>query len=361
MGNATVIRQYVDAIRHQPDARLAAAARTAWQLARARLLYGIGPRYFSAFRLGDQPESAWPDYVIEFSEFKRRLAALSPRAVHEIADDKVRFYLFCRDHGVATIPIECLVLPSGAVRHPRLPTVTGVEEWRAAVARARGRLFLKPVDGVWGEGAFVLTPTSDGCEFGGRAGSIEDAFRYIDARLDGTGGYVVQPCIESHPAIRAVSAAAGLATVRMVTCRQGGAVRLLYAVMKLTAGDNVTDNFHHGRNGNLIAPVELQSGQLGIAVGAVRTDWPVMADFARHPGTGNLIQGFCIPHWQEAVGLVTTAHQSLPELRITGWDVAIAQDGPLIVETNPRFGFDILQIAHRRGIRREVMQAIGSS
>jgi len=356
---STGLSSYVSAIRYQREAGLARRARAAVQMARARLLYGIGPRYFCVFRLAGKPASQWRDYVIEFSDFKRRLAALTPRDVHAIADDKARFYLFCRDHGLATIPIEFVVQRPEAERYPGIPTVSSAEEFRAALDRCPGRLFFKPVDGVWGQGTFGFRRLSDGCEFDGRQGSLDEAFRFVAAKLEGTRGYMAQPRVENHPAFRAVTSAEGLATVRIVTCRREDAVRVLYAVMKLTVGKNLTDNFHHGTTGNLVARVDLASGQLGVAVGAVRTDWPVMADFVHHPDTGHSIEEFRLPHWAAALHLVTSAHRAWPQLRITGWDVATAPEGPLIVETNPRFGFDIVQIANDRGIRREVMAAVG--
>jgi hypothetical protein len=356
---STGFNSYLSAIRHQPETGLARRAWATVQMMRARLRYGIGPRYFCVFRLADKPAPQWRDYVIEFSDFKRRLAALTPRDVHAIADDKVRFYLFCREHGLATIPIEFLVLRPGAERYPGIPTVTSAEEFQAALDRCSGRLFFKPVDGVWGEGAFGVQRLADGCEFDGRRGSLDEAFRFVSSRLDGTRGYMAQPRVANHPAFRAVSSSEGLATVRIITCRRGDGMRVIYAVMKLTVGKNLTDNFHHGANGNLVARVDLESGRLGAAVGAVRTDWPLMADFVNHPDTGIPIAGFCVPHWAATIQLVTNAHRALPQLRITGWDVAITAEGPLIVETNPRFGFDIVQIANDRGIRREVMDAVG--
>jgi hypothetical protein len=357
--DSSVLRPYACAVRYQRETGFLRRARTAFLIAWARLRYGIGPRYFCVFRLADKPASQWPDYVIEFSDFKRRLAALTPREVHAIADDKARFYLFCRDHGLATIPIEFIVQPPAAEPCPGIPTVSAAEEFRVALDRCPDRLFFKPVDGVWGEGAFRVDRRQDGYEFDGRRGSADEAFRFVAAKLDGTRGYVAQPRVENHPAFRAVTSAAGLATVRIVTGRRDDTIRVLYAVMKLTVGNNVTDNFHHGTNGNLVARVELESGQLGVAVGAVRTDWPLMADFVEHPDTGIPIAGFCLPHWAATMELVTSAHRALPQLRITGWDVAITAEGSLIVETNPRFGFDIVQIANDRGIRREVMEAVG--
>ncbi len=249
--DSSVLRPYACAVRYQRETGFLRRARTAFLIAWARLRYGIGPRYFCVFRLADKPASQWPDYVIEFSDFKRRLAALTPREVHAIADDKARFYLFCRDHGLATIPIEFIVQPPAAEPCPGIPTVSAAEEFRVALDRCPDRLFFKPVDGVWGEGAFRVDRRQDGYEFDGRRGSADEAFRFVAAKLDGTRGYVAQPRVENHPAFRAVTSAAGLATVRIVTGRRDDTIRVLYAVMKLTVGNNVTDNFHHGTNATL--------------------------------------------------------------------------------------------------------------
>jgi hypothetical protein len=137
-----------------------------------------------------------------------------------------------------------------------------------------------------------------------------------------------------------------------------GSAKLLYAIMRITVGQNITDNFHYGSTGNLIAAIDLESGQLASAVGSLRPDWPVIAEFTHHPDTGKKIEGSVVAGWEETVTLVLRAQQALPELRATGWDVGITEDGPLLVETNPRFSFAGLQVAHRRGLKHEIARAV---
>jgi len=327
------------------------------QILLARLRYGIGPRNYSLFQLRDRPESDWDSYVVEFSSFKQSLASLSPPSVHVIADDKVLFYKFCRDRELPTIPIICVVESANGPNYSGVPRVVDIEGWRSALSKHRGGLFLKPVDGVFGEGAFTIQDIGGRYEFGGQTGSLDDAFRYVADRLGSTRGYLVQPQVKCHSALAAITSR-GLSTIRAVTCMSQGSAKLLYAIMRITVGQNITDNFHYGSTGNLIAAIDLESGQLASAVGSLRPDWPVIAEFTHHPDTGKKIEGSVVAGWEETVTLVLRAQQALPELRATGWDVGITEDGPLLVETNPRFSFAGLQVAHRRGLKHEIARAV---
>ena len=59
-----------------------------------------------------------------------------------------------------------------------------------------------------------------------------------------------------------------------------------------------------------------------------------MVSCERHPDTGTLIEGFQLPHWESAKRLVLRAHEALERIAVVGWDVAILEDGPVIVEGN---------------------------
>jgi hypothetical protein len=140
---------------------------------------------------------------------------------------------------------------------------------------------------------------------------------------------------------------------------EAGKPRLLLAVLRITAGDNVIDNFEHGSTGNLVAPIDLDTGTVGAARGSIRKDWPTMAAFSRHPETGHAIEGFKIPHWTAMIALALKSQQSLPALKSTGWDIAMTPEGPLLIETNAFYSVDILQVAHQRGFKRELLRELG--
>ena len=106
-----------------------------------------------------------------------------------------------------------------------------------------------------------------------------------------------------------------------------------FFIVKLVAGDNVVDNFSGGRSGNLIAFGDLEKGVLS---GAVRGN-PAglgLLETSNHPDSGHPISGFEIPHWERILDLAKRAHQTMPQYKTIGWDVAVTEKKPLIIEGN---------------------------
>ena len=66
----------------------------------------------------------------------------------------------------------------------------------------------------------------------------------------------------------------------------------------------------------------------------------------KHPDSGQEFRGFCIPMWTEAVHLARRAHQTFSSLPFIAWDIAILQDGPVLVEGNPIFHTDVTLLPH---------------
>lgn len=70
--------------------------------------------------------------------------------------------------------------------------------------------------------------------------------------------------------------------------------------------------------------------------------YPAADDFGnayeKHPVTNVNIVGFRIPYYQEALELIKKAGKIIPQIRYVGWDVAISETGPLIIEGNDYCG-----------------------
>jgi hypothetical protein len=60
--------------------------------------------------------------------------------------------------------------------------------------------------------------------------------------------------------------------------------------------------------------------------------------------TGYEFAGFEVPYFMEALDTVKTAAAILPH-RLVGWDIAITEEGPVLLEGNIDFGFWGAQIA----------------
>jgi uncharacterized membrane protein len=138
-----------------------------------------------------------------------------------------------------------------------------------------------------------------------------------------------------------------LATVRVITCRnERGEIEVTNAVLRMARGNNtVVDNFHAG---GIAAKVNLQSGVLGRATDlGVRT---TTAWCETHPDTGARILGRTLPFWSDTLDLVRRAHAVFSDRMFIGWDVAVLQDGPQLIEGNGAPDLDIIQRTHQEPV-----------
>jgi hypothetical protein len=122
--------------------------------------------------------------------------------------------------------------------------------------------------------------------------------------------------------------------------------RGLHRRPSLMVGDSLLDNYDHGRTGNLLALVDVGTGELEGAVGPAGPGVPIGLHRV-HPRTGLAFDGFSIPWWEEACSLVRRAARLFLPLRTIGWDVALTPDGPVLVEGN-NFWDPVNYAAHSR-------------
>jgi len=323
----------------------------------AKLRYGIGPRFHSLFELSAKHESGWDDYLID-ERLRVHLRRINPADTREVVNDKLAFYEHCVAHRIDTVPIRCLLGSFTPSKSSPIAFVTTEEDFANALHPEDDQLFFKLVNGTWGLDAFVATRKGSNWRFPGGTGTTSALFSFALARLAGRRAWMVQPFIKSSPEVSSITSGA-LSTIRLITTLNGGRSEALFANLRISVGENTTDNFGHGTSGNLVAPIDLRTGTLGQARGPKVRDWPHTVVIEHHPNTGKRIEGMVIPGWNNVLGLCARSHSTLPQLRILAWDVAITIEGPLIVEANPTFDVSGIQVANSRGIRVDLQDALG--
>ena len=126
------------------------------------------------------------------------------------------------------------------------------------------------------------------------------------------------------------------------------------AIHARRVGNSEVDSFSHGASGNLLAGVDVDSGRLITAIGSRSKSWPTMRDVSAHPASGASIVGVELPFWPEVLELVKRAHVSITDLHTVGWDVAVLENGPVIVEANWRYDIDLIQVAYKKGFKKVI-------
>ena len=150
-----------------------------------------------------------------------------------------------------------------------------------------------------------------------------------------------------------------LNTVRVVTYALNGESRVLYAVARIGSGKSIVDNFHQGGVG---VKVNIDNGCLeGNTIDKSNQENP-------NTNLTNIkVDGFKIPYWSEIVKMTKKAALVNDNVNIVGWDVALTDDGPLIIEGNRGPGMDIIQVLYKRGvkpdleiIKKEILESRGN-
>ena len=135
-----------------------------------------------------------------------------------------------------------------------------------------------------------------------------------------------------------------LATVRICILLVGDSVRVPFACLKLPARGTVADSFW--RPGNLACDVDPETGEIL----TIRSkDALGTTDYSEHPGNPEPILGERIPMWTRVLELAERAAWVFEPARYQSMDIAIGDDGPILVEVNTGGGFDLPQLASGRG------------
>jgi putative polysaccharide biosynthesis protein len=93
--------------------------------------------------------------------------------------------------------------------------------------------------------------------------------------------------------------------------------------------------------------VDLDTGVL--AGGRTRDS---LEDATLIPGTRTSFIGFRLPDWPQVKDLALRAAQAFPWARSIGWDIAISDRGPLLIEGNEEWSPSLIQLPAPHGLMR---------
>jgi succinate dehydrogenase flavin-adding protein (antitoxin of CptAB toxin-antitoxin module) len=263
------------------------------------------------------------------------------KTLSNIFDDKALFHQYCRESGIETAPIFALVKNDDF----SLCDIESIDELLDA-----DDLFIKPVDGVCGKGAFKLTKTATGFQDHETRNSInrrnlKDYLLNMARKFP--AGLIVQPCIANHSDLKKLTGTNALATLRVVTCRIGNTPKLVAATLRCPPGiESSTDNYAQG---GICINLDLNKNALGSHGYQKGSAGPKL--HSCHPVSGVEFSGIYLPHANAAKKLVLNAHANcLSDAPSVGWDIAITQSQALILEANPIWCPDVIQLPLQDGL-----------
>lgn len=120
-------------------------------------------------------------------------------------------------------------------------------------------------------------------------------------------------------------------TVRIMTSLYPGGKSVVFASW-MRMGRTGSDVDNASRGGNVDCAVDVESGVCYNA-----TQFNSFSDtikIERHPDSGMLVEGFQIDNWDIIKSTICKYQSRIPYLKAIGWDVALTDNGPTIIEIN---------------------------
>lgn len=161
--------------------------------------------------------------------------------------------------------------------------------------------------------------------------------------------WVVQKKHYSHAAIQKINNSA-LNTTRIVTILSSNSPEYLTGFQGIATNNAVTDSWS---NGAVYVGIIPEKDSLKSEAFTSPSDHREGV-LKYHPDSKVEFKGYNIPYLSEAVKLCIKAHKLLYFNFIIGWDVAITNDGPFILEANEKPGMNVVQCIDG-GLREKIL------
>ncbi|MEG1945158.1 MAG: sugar-transfer associated ATP-grasp domain-containing protein [Oscillospiraceae bacterium] len=155
------------------------------------------------------------------------------------------------------------------------------------------------------------------------------------------GQLLVEAAVVQHEGMNMLNRSS-VNTIRLVTLFAQGKPQVMYSLVRMGGGDSFVDNIS---SGGMYAPLD-HDGNITAPAFCDKTG----EYYETHPATGTALVGYRLPYFEEAISLVLEAAHVVKEVRYVGWDVAISETGPVIIEGNTLPSYDMCQNYRHLGI-----------
>jgi hypothetical protein len=155
-------------------------------------------------------------------------------------------------------------------------------------------------------------------------------------------GFLFQETVKQHHEMDRLNPYC-LNTMRLDTfINSDNHVEIISAYLKTNLKNHYIDN---EPTGGCEISIDLTTGKLA-RYGSLTIKYNGLKRPAQHPTTQIVFEHYIVPHFKEAKELVIRAAEAMPGLRLVGWDVAIGEDGPILIEGNSDYDIAANDLAY---------------
>lgn len=248
-----------------------------------------------------------------------------------LADDKFVFYSYINTIKEGLTPNILLIFRKDKIVWQNKTEYKTVDDFIKNLKE--GKYICKSIIGLGGHSVYLLTVRRGKVLVNNGSLTLKELYDITESE-----NYMIQEYVYQHDDIAKLNPTT-LNTIRIISTRFSEEVNILAAMIRIGVGkDSVVDN---ASSGGTFVGIDVETGKLreyGYYHKGKRQE--------KHPTTKVVYKDLQLPYWKEVIELIKTVHPFLYGLNSIGWDIAITNEGPKIIEINWDWGTKGLQIAN---------------
>lgn len=285
--------------------------------------------------------------------------ALNPRNAVLPAWDKSVFTVLASAAGLPVAPIRACYHPAKRISRElgiHLADMDAVADYLRNPAIYP--MFGKPAYSQQGYGSAFFAGYDTASDrlnlLNGKTLSVEEFMKRMNDSVDrryhrSECGFLFQECFAPAHEIKALTGWSAICGVRIICLNGPDGAKPIRALWKVAVPPNHVDNFSLGKYGNLLADIDLETGEISRVINGF---WPKTCVLSTLPSSGQSIVGFRLPGWERVLEACRRGGAVFPLMQIHHWDFALTEQGPMILELNDLGATEFAQV-HGRGLLTE--------
>ncbi|MEW6983604.1 sugar-transfer associated ATP-grasp domain-containing protein [Colwelliaceae bacterium 6471] len=304
-------------------------------LIKFRLVTGLGPRYYLIAGFANPVITENEKYQhISHKAYHHALDILNPSPYRKTTHHKLIEIAFL---SLSCIPssnfIGFLHQKKGFLNHTT-PLCNERDLNQCLAGYVSEYICFKPVEGHGGKGVSIYKVCQKSNTSHFELESISDKNTISTTKLlsqyqsdINKQGLLIESYVNQHATYQQYNPSS-INTIRVWVLDDGNNINVIGAYLRVGRKGAIVDN---GDAGGIIFPICMTTTEI---LPGFTTSTIARENFINHPDSNQVIAGQALPMWDDIVTFSQHVLRCLPNSRFAGLDIAITDDGPLVIEIN---------------------------
>ena len=286
----------------------------------------LAPEEYFDFEFDKKNEEFRETFLTEI-EKTRYIRLLNPKKYYILARNKYLAHLYLDAFGLRKAKLYCYYHPEGRFENEN---IGGDYNSVLNILRAKDvkSCVVKTTESSHGDGVVLI----NNIDYVGEECIL---YRYDGEKVDLRALLKYEPLIFEEAIIQTNQFQqfnqSSINTVRfMTTLYPDGNAYIIAIWMKFGRNGSCVDNA--GSGGNVDAAVDVKTGKIYNVT--LFDGWRKTKLITHHPDSGTLLEGVVIENWEKITADIISFQKAMPFNKAIGWDIAITETGPVVVEMN---------------------------